>query len=157
MLKPLVVLKVYALGGIIAPNFSIGVILLMKAAQLSAKYLPNAEIIEYHHDQKQDAPSATAIKTAELISEARAGDNYLNPDIDNESAARGARLNNIQIHALRLPGVIANQAVVFGGLDETLTIRHDSLSRQCFMPGVCLSCEKVTELDGLVYGLEHIL
>jgi len=145
------------LGGIIAPNFSIGAVLMMQAAQLAARYLPQAEIIEYHHTGKQDSPSGTAIKTAEMIARARQQKIPLQQSHEIIAGSRGAIHEDIAIHAVRLPGFIASQSVIFGGNDETLTIRHDSISRESFMPGVILACEKVMKLDHLVYGLENIL
>lgn len=128
------------LGGIIAPNFSMGAILMMKFSQQAARYFPNVEIIEMHHATKKDAPSGTAKKTAEIISH-----------------ALKTNSENIPIHSVRLPGFVAHQAVIFGGRGETLTIRHDSLHRESFMPGVKFACKKVLELKELVYGLENLL
>ena len=143
-----------SLGGIIAPNFSIGAILMMKTAQQCVEYLPHVEIIELHHDKKADAPSGTAIKTAELISEKaqRCGNS-----VEIIPGARGANCQNIPIHSVRLPGFIAHQQVIFGGTGETLTIKHDTTSREAFMPGVVFACKKVASLNELVYGLENIL
>ena len=146
-----------SVGGIIAPNFSISAVLMMKFSAAAVKYMPNCEIIEYHHPGKEDSPSGTAIKTAELVASSRSAELETRSEKDILPGSRGADLNGIKIHALRLPGVIANQEVVFGGHDETLTIKSDCLSRQAFMPGVCLSCKKVMELDHLVYGLENLL
>lgn len=142
------------LGGIIAPNFSIGAILMMKTAEQCVEYLPHVEIIELHHDKKADAPSGTAIKTAELI-----GDKAKPCGNSTEvlKGALGAKCHNVPIHSVRLPGFIAHQQVIFGGTGETLTIRHDTTSREAFMPGVVLACKKVIALKELVYGLENIL
>lgn len=118
---------------IVAPNFAIGAVLMMKFSQEAVKYMPNAEIIELHHDQKKDAPSGTAIKTAQLMGK------------------------DVPIHSVRLPGLVAHQEVIFGGLGQTLTIRHDSLSRESFMPGVIMAIRQVKKQKGLVYGLEKIL
>ncbi|GAB4224334.1 MAG: 4-hydroxy-tetrahydrodipicolinate reductase [Gammaproteobacteria bacterium] len=145
------------LGGIIAPNFSIGAVLMMKYAQDAARYLDHVEIIELHHDQKQDSPSGTALKTADMIAENLRSHQHLAEQKETIPGARGARHHNIHIHALRLPGLVAHQQVIFGAQGETLTIRHDSLNRECFMPGVLLACKKVMDLNELVYGLEHIL
>lgn len=146
-------------NGIISPNFSIGAILMMKLAQEAVKYFPNAEIIELHHDQKLDAPSGTAIRTAQLLSAARGG--FLqqgHPDeTEKLSGARGGNYDGIRIHSVRLPGYVAHQEIIFGGHGQTLTIRHDSISRESFMPGVVLACKKVLTLNGLVVGLENIL
>lgn len=145
------------LGGIIAPNFAIGAVLLMQYARDCARYFPDVEIIEMHHAQKVDAPSATAIKTAEMIAQVKTK-LAVNPN-EKEliSGARGGRCHDIPIHSIRLPGVIALQEVIFGGLGQTLTLRHDTLNRAAFMPGVLLACQKVMELQMLVYGLENIL
>jgi len=146
------------LGAIIAPNFAIGAILMMKFAQMAAKYLPDVEIIEQHHDKKLDAPSGTALKTAQLISEVREKKQQGHPDEKEElQGARGAEFEGMHIHSVRLPGLVAHQSVIFGGEGQTLTIRHDSINRSSFMPGVRLSVETVLKIDTLVYGLENII
>lgn len=147
------------IGGVIAPNFSIGVVLMMKFAAQAAAYFPNYEIIEYHHDQKQDAPSGTALKTAEIMSQARAGAEQASTTHLHHTipGSRGALHHNVPIHAIRLPGLVAHQTVLFGGNGETLSLRHDSLDRSCFMPGIILACQRVGQLSTLVYGLEHLL
>jgi 4-hydroxy-tetrahydrodipicolinate reductase len=122
----------------IAPNFAIGAVLMMEASKLIAPHMRDCEIIELHHDRKLDAPSGTAKRTAGLIAEA------------------GGR-SEVPIHSVRLPGLVAHQEVIFGGLGETLTVRHDSLARESFMPGVLLAVRRVGELDGLVVGLENLL
>lgn len=142
----------------IAPNFAIGAVLMMKASQEIAKYLPNVEIIELHHDQKLDAPSGTALRTAELIGEVRNAMQQGHPnEVEKIKGARGGNIEGIRIHSVRLPGYVAHQEVIFGGLGQTLTIRHDSIDRESFMPGVILACKKVVGLNGLVCGLENIL
>lgn len=145
------------LGGIIAPNFSIAAILMMKYAQDCAHYFPHVEIIELHHDQKVDAPSGTAIKTAELIAEIRTKPNAKVNEKELLAGARGANKNDVHIHSIRLPGLVAHQEVIFGSNGETFTIRHDMLNREAAMPGVLLACKKVLELNTLVYGLEKVL
>ncbi|WP_088102187.1 4-hydroxy-tetrahydrodipicolinate reductase [Halalkalibacter urbisdiaboli] len=146
------------LGAIIAPNFAIGAILMMKFSQMAAKYLPDVEIIERHHDRKLDAPSGTAIKTAQLISEVREAKQQGHPEEKEELAgARGADFEGMKIHSVRLPGLVAHQEVIFGGEGQTLTIRHDSMNRASFMPGVRLAVETVLGIDTLVYGLENII
>jgi len=145
------------LGGLIAPNFAIGAVLLMKFAADAARYLPEVEIIELHHDQKIDAPSGTAIKTAELIAEHRGGFRPVGRQEESIPGVRGGRCQGITIHSVRLPGLVAHQEVLFGGLGQTLTIRHDSLARSSFMPGVVLAARKAPTLDRLYYGLEKIL
>lgn len=149
--------KLRKTGGIIAPNFSIGALLMMYFAQQAAKYLPTAEIIELHHDKKQDAPSGTAIKTANMIAQARTRVSPLPACTELIPGARGANQENIPIHAVRLPGFLAHQMVIFGGEGETLTLKHDSINRSCFMPGVIMACHKVMELNELIYGLEQLL
>tara|TARA_Y100001970_G_scaffold267745_1_gene358125 strand:- start:1717 stop:2451 length:735 start_codon:yes stop_codon:yes gene_type:complete len=145
------------IGGLIAPNFAIGAVLMMKFSKEAAKYLPNAEIIELHHDNKLDAPSGTAIKTANLISNTRKS--FLKSKSEREiiSGTRGGSSEGVRIHSVRLPGLVAHQEVIFGGKSQTLKIRHDSIHRESFMPGVCLACKKVLELDELVYGLENLI
>lgn len=142
----------------IAPNFAIGAVLMMKFATEAAKYMPHVEIIELHHDQKLDAPSGTALGTAELIKKVRKSMKQGHPDeFEKVTGARGADVDGIHIHSVRLPGYVAHQEVIFGGLGQTLTVRHDSINRDSFMPGVILACKKVTVLSGLVIGLENIM
>ncbi len=145
------------LGGIIAPNFSIGALLMMKHAQEIAKYYSDVEIIEMHHAGKLDSPSGTAVRTAELLALEQTKKPPLQPTKETIKGARGATYQNIPIHSIRLPGLVAHQQIIFGGSGETLTIRHDSIDRQCFMPGIVLACKKVIGLKELVYGLEHVL
>jgi 4-hydroxy-tetrahydrodipicolinate reductase len=146
------------LGGIIAPNFSIGAVLMMKHAQNIAKYFPDVEIIEMHHPGKLDSPSGTAVRTAELLSASRQTTPAKKNSIrETVPGARGANYLDIPIHAVRLSGLVAHQQIIFGGSGETLTLRHDSIDRLCFMPGVLLACKKVMELKELIFGLEHIL
>ena len=145
------------LGGIIAPNFSIGAVLMMRFAQEAARYFPNAEIIEYHHNKKQDAPSGTAVKTADMMAAARQEPPMLLQEKELIPGARGAKQQDIPIHAVRLSGLVAHQEVIFGELGQTLTIRHDSISRESFMPGVVLAIRKVMEMNGMVIGLEGLL
>ncbi|MBP9722263.1 MAG: 4-hydroxy-tetrahydrodipicolinate reductase [Gammaproteobacteria bacterium] len=150
--------KAYNISGIIVPNFSIGAVLMMKFSSIAAKYYDQVEIIERHHADKLDAPSGTALRTAQLIAQTRR-----KPLIHNHKSketiphALGANYNNIPVHSLRLNGSCAHQTVLFGGLDETLSITHDSLHRRSFMPGVILACTKVKTLKGLQIGLEQLL
>ncbi|WP_454784698.1 4-hydroxy-tetrahydrodipicolinate reductase [Legionella sp. WA2024007413] len=145
------------LGGIIAPNFSISAVLMMIFAAKAAEYFPEVEIIEAHHQQKLDAPSGTALKTAEMIAAARKNPkNKLNLK-ELIPGARGGVHGEVNIHSLRLPGVIARQQVIFGSVGETLTITDDCIDRRSFMPGIILSCQKVLGLSTLIYGLEHLL
>ena len=146
-------------NAIICPNFAIGAILMMHFAKIAVRFFPDVEIIELHHDSKLDAPSGTAVTTARLLSEFR-------PEQAEEKAtgfkelyacSRGADINGIRVHSVRLPGLVAHQEVIFGGAGQTLTIRHDSLDRSSFMPGVLLAIRKVSERPGLTYGLEPLL
>jgi 4-hydroxy-tetrahydrodipicolinate reductase len=146
------------LGVIIAPNFAIGAVLMMKFAQMAAKYMPEVEIIEMHHDQKLDAPSGTSLKTAEMIAAVRQEHKQGHPNESEEmEGARGAYYQGFRIHSVRLPGLVAHQQVIFGSEGQTLTIRHDSMHRSSFMPGVNLAIKKVVDLDHLVYGLDKLL
>ncbi|PRX33601.1 dihydrodipicolinate reductase [Orenia metallireducens] len=142
---------------IIAPNFAIGAILMMQFAKQAAKFMDHVEIIELHHDRKIDAPSGTAIKTAELIGENLSKDKNEIEQIEKISGARGGEHDNIHIHSVRLPGLVAHQEVIFGGLGQTLTIRHDSINRKSFMPGVELAIRKLEEIEGVVYGLDNVI
>ncbi len=145
------------LGAIIAPNFSMGAILMMKCAQECARYFPHVEIIELHHDQKVDSPSGTAVKTAQMIGEIKEKTHPKVREKEIIPGARGANYKDMHIHSIRLPGLVAHQAVMFGNTGETLTIRHDMVHREASMYGVILACRKVMDLKHLVYGLENIL
>lgn len=140
---------------LVAPNFAIGAVLMMEASKLFARHLPECEIIELHHDRKLDAPSGTALRTADLIADGRAAESA--PPGPEGSSARGFIHRGTPIHSVRLPGLVAHQEVVFGGLGQTVSIRHDSVSRESFMPGVVLAVRKVAALEGLVVGLENVL
>ena len=143
---------------LIAPNFALGAVLMMRFAAEAARYFPAVEIIELHHDQKLDSPSGTAIKTAELINKNRKEDRGSEKEeIEKLSGARGADAEGVKIHSVRLPGLVAHQEVIFGGEGQTLLIRHDSYNRKSFMPGVKLALDRITDISGLVYGLEHLL
>lgn len=145
-------------GGLIAPNFAIGAVLMMQFAEKAAKYFRDVEIIEMHHDQKLDAPSGTAIKTADMIYDERGKHQQGNPnEKETLEGARGADYKGIKIHSVRLPGLIAHQQVQFGGTGEGLTIRHDSYERSSFMTGVALGCREVMQETTLIHGLENIL
>ncbi|HEY3318682.1 MAG TPA: 4-hydroxy-tetrahydrodipicolinate reductase [Coriobacteriia bacterium] len=142
----------------VAPNFAIGAVLMMKFAAEAARYMPTAEVVELHHDKKADAPSGTAMRTAQLIAEARSRvPDVPGKDTEVAAGARGAFVEGIPVHSVRLPGLVAHQEVLFGGQGQTLTIRHDSIDRTSFMPGVVLAVRKVGALSGLVVGLENIL
>jgi 4-hydroxy-tetrahydrodipicolinate reductase len=146
-------------GCLIIPNFSIGMVLLQQAALTASQYFDHVEIIELHHNQKADAPSGTAIKTAEML--ANLGKTYNSAQVKETETIPGARgglaADNIRIHSIRLPGLIAHQEVIFGSPGEIYTLRHDTSDRACYMPGVLLCIRKVTGLQSLVYGLEKLL
>jgi 4-hydroxy-tetrahydrodipicolinate reductase len=147
-------------GILIAPNFAIGAVLMMEFATKAAKYFESAEIIELHHPNKVDAPSGTAARTADLIAKARkAAGLAAMPDATTASldGARGALVGDVPVHSVRLRGLIAHQEVLFGGLGETLSIRHDSLDRAGFMPGVLLGVRSVISRPGVTFGLENFM
>ena len=147
-------------GVLIAPNFAIGAVLMMEFATKAARYFESAEIIELHHPDKVDAPSGTATRTAQLMSDARkdAGSGSM-PDATSSGidGARGAKVGDIRVHSVRARGLVAHQEVILGGLGETLTIRHDSIDRAGFMPGVLLGIRKVITHPGLTYGLDKFM
>ncbi len=149
----------YNTGCFIAPNFSTGAVLMMMFAKMASKYFNNAEIIEFHHNRKKDAPSGTSIKTALMMSEEN--DNFTAgncPEIETLAGARGAAsYNNIHIHSIRMPGYIASQEVMFGADGQILTIRHDSMNRECYMDGVLRAVRYTSDNKNFVYGLENIL
>jgi 4-hydroxy-tetrahydrodipicolinate reductase len=148
------------IGAVIAPNFGIGAVLSMKFAQLAAPYFESVEVIELHHPGKADAPSGTATRTAQLIAQARddAGLAAM-PDATTAevAGARGAEIAGIRVHAIRASGLVAHQEILFGTEGETLTIRHDSLDRSSFMPGVLLAIRQVLQRPGLTVGLDSLL
>ncbi|MEU9579969.1 4-hydroxy-tetrahydrodipicolinate reductase [Streptomyces chilikensis] len=147
-------------GVLIAPNFSLGAVLTMKFAQMAAPYFESAEVVELHHPDKVDAPSGTAQRTAQLIAEARrAADSAPMPDATAKAleGARGADVDGVPVHAVRLRGLLAHQEVLLGGEGETLTVRHDSLHHISFMPGILLGVRRVVRTPGLTFGLEHFL
>ncbi|MEV0529249.1 4-hydroxy-tetrahydrodipicolinate reductase [Streptomyces sp. NPDC050439] len=147
-------------GVLIAPNFSIGAVLTMKFAQIAAPYFESVEVVELHHPNKADAPSGTATRTAQLIAEARreAG-SAPQPDATTTAldGARGADVDGVPVHSVRLRGLLAHQEVLLGGEGETLTVRHDSLHHSSFMPGILLGVRRVVSTPGLTFGLEHFL
>lgn len=146
-------------GCLIIPNFSIGMVLLQQAAIAASKHFDHVEIIELHHNQKADAPSGTAVQTAQMLGEM--GKTFNPPSVEETEKLPGARgglaEENIRIHSVRLPGLIAHQEVIFGAAGQVYTLRHDTSDRACYMPGVLLAVRKVTQLKSLVYGLEKIL
>jgi 4-hydroxy-tetrahydrodipicolinate reductase len=148
------------LGVIVAPNFAIGAVLAMRFAQIAAPFYPSAEVIEMHHPGKVDAPSGTAARTAELIAAARrAAHSGDMPDATTQAAegARGTLIDGVPVHSVRLAGLVAHQEVLFGTDGETLTVRHDSLLRESFMPGVLMAVRQVAQRPGLTVGLEPLL
>ena len=143
----------------IAPNFALGAVMMMEFSKKAAKFFDQAEIVELHHDGKMDAPSGTAVTTAEMIAANRSKpkEKVDKKFIEKLEGARGAEFDDIHIHSVRLQGLVAHQEVIFGGKGQTLKIRHDSINRESFMPGIKLAVNKVAELDGLVYGLDKIM
>lgn len=147
------------LGGLIAPNFAIGVLLMNRFSQEAVKFFDSVEIVEMHHNQKADAPSGTAAQTAQLINKV-AGKRLNHPLVKEEEKVervRGGKIGEIPVHSIRLPGFLAHQEVLFGGGGQVLTIRHDATSREAYMPGVVLAINKVMETNQLVYGLENLI
>ena len=147
-------------GALIAPNFGLGAVLMMQFAAQASKYFESVEIVELHHPSKADAPSGTATRTAELINDARkSAARPAMPDATSSSlpGARGALVGDVHIHSVRLRGLVAHQEVILGDLGETLSIRHDSIDRSGFMPGVLLGIRSVPSHPGLTFGLEHFL
>lgn len=145
-------------GVFIAPNFALGAILMMKFAREAAQFFSHVDIIEYHHDNKLDAPSGTAIKTAEMISQVRKPMIQGHPnEYEKIPGSRGGDIDGIHVHSVRLPGMVAHQEVIFGGFGQILTIRHDAYTRETYMPGVMLAIRKAYQMTGLVIGLENFL
>lgn len=147
-------------GAVIAPNFGLGAVLMMQFAAKAAQYFESVEIVELHHPEKADAPSGTASRTAELITQARK-DAKRPPMPDKTSTslegARGAKVGDVPVHSVRLRGLVAHQEVLLGDQGETLSIRHDSIDRTGFMPGVLLAIREVVNRPGLTFGLEHLM
>lgn len=147
-------------GVLIAPNFAIGAVLLMRFAAMAAPYFQTTEIIELHHNHKADAPSGTAVRTASLIADARrAADLGDMPDATSSAldGARGAEVDGVRVHAIRMAGMVAHQEVIFGTEGETLTMRHDSMSRTSFVPGVLLAVRQIAQRPGLTVGIESLM
>lgn len=149
--------KQSGIGAFIAPNFALGAVLLMKFAATAARFFPQVEIIELHHDQKIDAPSGTALKMAEMIVAARLQQPAAKEELIKLPGVRGGVLEGVHIHSVRLNGLVAHQEVIFGGQGQTLSLRHDSYDRNSFMPGVILAIRKASNLTDLIYGLDNIL
>lgn len=145
-------------GVLLAPNFAVGALLMMEFARRAARFFPHVEITELHHDRKRDAPSGTAARTARLVATARgAAPAPAVQETEQVPGARGGVIEGIHVHSVRLPGLVAHQEVLFGGTGQTLLIRHDSVSEECFMPGVVLAIQKAGTLRTFVEGLEHLL
>ncbi|HEY81962.1 MAG TPA: 4-hydroxy-tetrahydrodipicolinate reductase [Dehalococcoidia bacterium] len=147
--------RAHQVGAVVAPNFALGAVLMMHLAKIAAKYLDYAEIIELHHHLKVDAPSGTAQATARAMAAAR-GKPFLQPQ-GRPAASRGEVVEGVTIHSVRLPGLMAHQEVILGGPGQTLSIRHDTINRECYMPGVMLAIKEVLKRQGLVYGLDALL
>ncbi len=143
-------------GAFIAPNFALGAVLMMHMAKLASKYFDYAEVIELHHEQKMDAPSGTALVTAREMAKAR-GKPFARPAEKESWPSRGQLVDGINVHSVRLQGYVAHQEVIFGGVGQTLTIRHDSTGRDSFLPGIILAVKEVGKHKGLVYGLDALL
>ena len=150
--------QVHKVGAVVAPNFSLGAALMIHLSRLAAKFFDHAEIIEMHHDKKADAPSGTAISTAGAMSQARSKP-FIYPQATHEvlSNTRGGEVDGIAIHSLRLPGFMSGQEVILSGAGETLSLRHNAISRECYLPGVILAIKEVTKRKGLTYGLDALL
>lgn len=148
----------HQVGAVLAPNFALGAVLMIHLAQIAARYFDCAEIMEMHHHTKADAPSGTALATARAMAEAR-GRPFRQARVEKQAlpGTRGGEAGGIAIHSLRLPGLMAHQEVVLGAAGQTLSIRHDTISRECYVPGVLLAVREVVKLRGLVYGLDRLL
>ncbi len=148
-----------SVGGAVIPNFSVGMVLLQQAAAAAARFYDFAELTELHHNRKADAPSGTCIKTAELMEDLGKSFNPLQVEEHEtlEGCRGGQRESGLRLHSIRLPGLVAHQEVMFGAPGETYTLRHDTIDRSAYMPGVLLTARKVRQLEGLVYGLERLL
>jgi len=147
----------HQVGAVVAPNFALGAVLMIHLAKVAAKYLDYAEIIELHHHQKADAPSGTSQSTAKAMAQAR-GKPFLRPSEQGQSQiSRGEQIEGVNIHSVRLPGLLAHQEVILGASGQTLRIRHDQISREAFMPGTILAIKEVAKHKGLVYGLDTLL
>jgi 4-hydroxy-tetrahydrodipicolinate reductase len=150
--------QTHKVGAVVAPNFSLGAALMIRLSKFAAKFFNHAEIVEMHHDEKADAPSGTAIATAKAMAQAR-GKPFIHPETARQvlSNTRGGEMDGIALHSLRLPGFMAGQEVVFSGAGETLSLRHNTISRECYVPGVILAIKEVTKRKGLTYGLDALL
>jgi 4-hydroxy-tetrahydrodipicolinate reductase len=148
----------YKVGAVVAANFSLGAVLLMHLAATASRFFANAEIVEMHHDKKLDAPSGTALATARMMASAR-GTRFVYPPTEKEvlSGVRGGEMEGIAIHSVRMPGIMASQEVIFGGKGQTLVLRHDTFSRESYMPGVVLAVKEVVKRPELIVGLDRLM
>jgi 4-hydroxy-tetrahydrodipicolinate reductase len=162
-LKPEVVSEIKKLadsnkiGAVVAPNFALGAVLMMHLAKIAGKYMDYAEIIELHHHLKADAPSGTAVSTASAMAKARGKKFLIPPEPQSAQPSRGEQIEGITLHAVRLPGLMAHQEVIFGAAGQTLIIRHDTINRDCYIPGILMAVREVVNRKGLVYGLDTLL
>ncbi len=144
-------------GAVVAPNFALGAVLMVHLAKVAAKYLDYAEIIELHHHLKADSPSGTALATAKAMAKAKGKPFSRAPEQGKPSNSRGEQVKGVTIHSVRLPGLLAHQQVLLGGPGQTLSIRHDTISRECYIPGVIIAIKEVVKRKGLIYGLDTLL
>ena len=162
-LKPEVISEIEKLadsnkiGAVVAPNFALGAVLMMHLAKIAGKYMDYAEIIELHHHLKADAPSGTAVSTARAMAKARGKKFLTPPEPKSAQPSRGEQIEGITLHAVRLPGLMAHQEVIFGAAGQTLIIRHDTINRDCYIPGILMAVREVVNRKGLVYGLDTLL
>lgn len=150
--------QAHGVGAVVAPNFSLGAVLLMHLANLAAPYFDYAEVLEMHHEEKIDAPSGTALATAQGMAKAR-GKAFIRPPTHKETlpGTRGGHWEGVTLHSVRLPGFMASQEVIFGSQGQRLSLRHDSLTRETFLPGIILAIQEVVKLDKMVFGLDRLL
>jgi len=146
----------HGVGAVVAPNFALGAVLMIHLAKIAAKYFDYAEIIELHHHRKADAPSGTALSTARVMAQAK-GKSFSIPEQKGTWDSRKEQVEGITIHSVRLPGLMAHQEVLLGALGQTLSIRHDTISRECYLPGIIMAIKEVVKRKGLVYGLDTLL
>jgi len=147
-----------SIGAVVAPNFALGAAIMIHMAKIAARFFDYAEIIEMHHEQKADAPSGTALTTArEMVNARGKAFTHVTPAMESISGSRGSELDGVAVHSVRLPGLLAHQEVILGATGQTLTIRHDTISRECFMPGVILAIKKVIGLKEAVFSLDKVL
>ncbi len=145
------------IGIVVAPNFALGAVLMIHLSRIAAKYMDYAEVIELHHHLKADSPSGTALMTAKAMAEARGKPFVRPPEPVKKSSSRGEEVEGVAIHSVRLPGLMAHQEVILGAAGQTLSIRHDTISRECYMPGVIFAIKEVVKRQGLIYGLDTLL